>query len=177
MDISTRIKELRKKHLNLTQEKFGKELGVSRDVVSNIEANRLARPEQKEPIYKLICQKFNVSEKWLKEGVGEMFIEPDVFSLDDFLNAHKATELEKNIVKAYFTLPEDTRQDIISLFKKFFNDDKKEEHSEIVNNNTITDDEIEKELESYRQELLAEQKGRISSASGNGSTNLKNKIS
>lgn len=168
--INNRIKELRKKHLKLTQEIFGKELGVSRDVISNIEANRLARPEQKEPIYKLICEKFNVNENWLKYGEGEMFVQDDTFSLDDYLELKKATNLEKEIVKAYFSLPENMRQDIINHFKEYFlnedkKDDKEEEHSEIINPNALTDDEIEKELEAYRLELEAERRVKTSSVS------------
>lgn len=168
--INNRIKELRKKHLKLTQENFGKELGVSRDVIYNVEANRLARPEQKEPIYKLICEKFNVSEKWLKYGEGEIFVQDDTFSLDAYLELKKATTLEKEIVKAYFSLPEDMRNDIINHFKEYFlnenkKDDKEEQQPEIINPNALTDDEIEKELEAYRLELEAEKGVRTLSVS------------
>ena len=52
-------------------ETFGKHLGVSRDVINNIELNRLARPEQKDPLYKLICKEFSVSEEWLRTGAGD----------------------------------------------------------------------------------------------------------
>ena len=38
--VSARIKQLRK-DLGLTQVEFGKKLGVSRDVISNIEYNRV----------------------------------------------------------------------------------------------------------------------------------------
>lgn len=72
MDINERIYELRS-CLNLSRRAFGEKLGVSGDVINNIENNRLKRPEQKEPIYKLICETFNVSEDWLKNGNGEMF--------------------------------------------------------------------------------------------------------
>ncbi len=74
MNISDRIKEIRKS-LKLSQEEFGQILGVSRDVIGNIEYDRLKRPDQKEPIYKLICEKFNVDETWLRTGEGEMFQE------------------------------------------------------------------------------------------------------
>lgn len=73
MEISDRIKLLRKK-MNMSQEEFGRHLGVSRDVVGNIEYDRLKRPEQKEPLYKLICEKFNINEDWLKTGNGEMYV-------------------------------------------------------------------------------------------------------
>lgn len=75
MDIYDRIRYLRKDILHLTQEQFGVELGVSRDVINNIERNRLKRPEQKEPLYKLICEKYNINETWLRTGDGEMYIQ------------------------------------------------------------------------------------------------------
>lgn len=74
MEIFERISILRKT-VKLSQDKFGEKLGVSRDVINNIEHNRLSRPEQKEPLYRLICQEFNVNEAWLRTGDGEMFQE------------------------------------------------------------------------------------------------------
>lgn len=68
MEIYGRIKFLRKEILHLSQASFGESLGVNRDMVNNIENNRLARPDQKEPLYKLICKTFNVREEWLKNG-------------------------------------------------------------------------------------------------------------
>lgn len=68
MEIYERIRELRKKELGLTQEEFGKILGVSRSVIKNIELNALARPDQKEPLIKLICREFDINEEWLRSG-------------------------------------------------------------------------------------------------------------
>ncbi len=72
MNVPDRIKSLRKS-LNLSQEDFGNRLGVSRSVIANIECDRLKRPDQKEPIYKLICEKFNINEEWLKYGTEPKF--------------------------------------------------------------------------------------------------------
>lgn len=72
MEIYDRIKTLRKE-LGLTQSEFGEKLGINRDVVANIENNRLKNPQQKEPIYRLICEQFGVSEQWLRAGEGDMF--------------------------------------------------------------------------------------------------------
>lgn len=69
-----RIKLLRTEQLHMTQTEFGEALGVKRDVINNIENNRLKNPEKQEPIYRLMCEKFNVSEEWLRTGEGEMFI-------------------------------------------------------------------------------------------------------
>lgn len=73
MEIHERIRMLRKKYLNLSQEEFGRRLGVSRDTIGNIELNRLARPEQKLSLIKLMCKEFGVNEEWLLHGLGEIF--------------------------------------------------------------------------------------------------------
>ena len=70
MEMFERIRKLRKEYLHLSQEEFGKRLGVSRSVIANIELNMLARPDQKEPLIKLICKEFNVNEDWLRTGAG-----------------------------------------------------------------------------------------------------------
>ncbi len=67
--MDTRIKELRK-FLKLSQTDFGKHLGVSRDVINNIENKRVAPTE---PIIKLLISEFNVNRKWLETGEGNMF--------------------------------------------------------------------------------------------------------
>lgn len=73
-DISERIKQLRKVHLKMSREKFAEILGTSASVIYNIENNRLKNPTQKNPLYKLICEKFHVNEEWLMNGVGEVFM-------------------------------------------------------------------------------------------------------
>lgn len=67
--MSNRIKAIRKA-LKLSQREFGEKLGVSRDVISNIEYNRVP---PKELLLRHICQLYNVNEHWLKTGEGEMF--------------------------------------------------------------------------------------------------------
>lgn len=116
MEMHERIRELRKNHLKLSQTAFGEKLGVSRDVIKNIELNALAKPEQKLSLIKLMCKEFSVSEEWLLNGTGPMYIEPDVFSLDDFCKQHEATPQELEAIKAYFELPPDIRKYLIKHF-------------------------------------------------------------
>ncbi len=121
MEIYERIAQLRK-DLKLSQDKFGEKLGVSRDTINNIENNRLSRPEQKEPLYLLICQtSWNgkyVNEDWLRNGIAPMYIQPESFSLDKFAESHDATDLEISIVKAYFELDPDIRKTLVQHFKE-----------------------------------------------------------
>lgn len=69
--MSNRIKAVREA-LKLSQREFGEKLGVSRDVISNIEYDRV-RP--KELLLRHICQLYRVNEEWLKTGEGEMFLD------------------------------------------------------------------------------------------------------
>lgn len=118
MELHERIKELRKNHLHLSQTEFGERVGVSRSVINNIERNVLARPDQKLSLMKLICSEFNVNEEWLLNGTEPMFTQPETFNLNDFIKANGATQLELEILKAYFELDFETRQKTINHFKE-----------------------------------------------------------
>ena len=106
--------------MKLSQAAFGETLGVNRDVINNIENNRLAKPEQKLSLLKLICKEFSVNEEWLLNGTEPMIIEPDTFSLDDFVKQHGATEIELQIMKTYFELPPDVREMLVEHFRNAF---------------------------------------------------------
>lgn len=102
MEIYERIRELRKKHLKMSMEVFGKRLGVSRDTINNIELNRLARPEQKMSLYKLICSEFGISEDWLLNGIGDMCAD-DKAEYDTLIDRVMTgqNEFAKNIFKTF----------------------------------------------------------------------------
>lgn len=117
MELYERIRELRKNHLHMSQTDFGKQLGVSRSVINNIELNALAKPEQKLSLLKLICKEFSVNEEWLINGTGSMFKEPDTFNLHDFAKEHNITKLETEIVKTYLELDPDLRNTLVEHFK------------------------------------------------------------
>lgn len=63
-----RIKQLRKSQ-GLNQTEFGNRLGVSKDVIYNIESGRV---EPSELQIRLICRVFPVSEVWIRTGEGDM---------------------------------------------------------------------------------------------------------
>lgn len=120
MEIYERIRDLRKNYLRLSQTAFGEKLGVSRDVIKNIELNALARPEQKLSLIKLICKEFSVNEEWILHGTEPMIIEPDSLSLNDFVKQHNGTKLELEIMKTYFELEPEIRQKLIQHFSSVF---------------------------------------------------------
>lgn len=69
--MNERIKIIRNK-LNLTLEKFGQRIGVTRAAISNIETGNRKVTEQ---MCRSICREFNVREEWLRNGTGEIFEE------------------------------------------------------------------------------------------------------
>lgn len=70
--INERVKELRRSpEINLTMEKFGKQLGVGKSAISDIESGRNNVSDQ---MFTSICREFNVNPEWLRDGVGEMFL-------------------------------------------------------------------------------------------------------
>lgn len=117
--MNERIRELRKS-LNLTMKKFGQRIGISEGAVSNIEKGNRNVTEQ---MFKSVCREFNVSEEWLRNGTGSMFVKVDNFSLDEFLEKNGATELEIELAKAYFSLDKEFRRSIVEYFKQFLNKD------------------------------------------------------
>lgn len=122
MEMHERIKELRKNHLNLSQEALGERLGTSRSVINNIERNALARPEQKLSLIRLMCKEFNVSEEWIFKGTGPMFVQPDSFSLDSFVREKGMDEQDLKILKLYFSIDSKKRHDAIEYFLNFMED-------------------------------------------------------
>lgn len=69
-EINQRILEVRKA-LKMSQTEFGKEIGVSRGVINNIDLNVVpAKPL----LIQQICKAYNVNETWLTTGEGEMFV-------------------------------------------------------------------------------------------------------
>lgn len=117
MEMHDRIRDLRKNYLHMSQAAFGSKLGVNRDVINNIENNRLAKPEQKLSLIKLMCREFSVNEEWLLNGTEPMIAQPETFSLDQYLKERGCTALEMEIVKAYFELDMDTRQKVFDHFQ------------------------------------------------------------
>ena len=98
------MKEVRKT-LNLTLEKFGERIGVTRGSMSNIENGNRNLTEQ---MTKSICREFGVDYMWLTTGEGEMFGETDddFFERIDRIMAGE-NETRKNMIKMLLYVSDD----------------------------------------------------------------------
>ena len=141
-ELHERIRILRKDYLKMSQTAFGEQLGVNRDVINNIENNRLARPDQKLSLIKLMCKEFSVNEDWILNGKEPMFLEPNTFSLNEFVEAHGATELELEFLKAYFELDPDIRRKVIDHFRSRLNSAHPETPEELEEKYPPVDDQV-----------------------------------
>lgn len=72
MSTGERIRILRKK-LDLTQQMFADRIGMKRNSIAQIEMGR----NTSEQTIVSICREFNVSEDWLRDGIGDMFLPTD----------------------------------------------------------------------------------------------------
>ena len=72
-NVNERLKKLRKA-LDLTQQEFADRIGSKRNTVAKYETD-VNTPSA--AVVSLICREFNVSEKWLRTGEGDMFLPKD----------------------------------------------------------------------------------------------------
>ena len=103
--MNERIKELRKR-LNLTQQEFADRLSIKRGAVANYEVGRNTPSDS---VIALICREFNVSERWLREGDGEMFIPQDdaaeLMMLAGRFLGSEPTEFQQRFARMILSLP------------------------------------------------------------------------
>lgn len=115
MEIYERIRMLRKEQLHMSQTEFAEKLGVTRSVINNIERNVLARPDQKEPFYRLICSTFNISYDWLINGTGEMLLETKEHFIDQLVQRYNGDDLLKRVIEAFISLDDKERKAILKF--------------------------------------------------------------
>lgn len=93
MIINERIQMLRKT-MEMTMETFGLRLGVSRSAISNIESGNRGVTDQ---MFTSIIREFNVNPDWLRNGDGEMFLEPSRNELiSSYIDKILKTDNEQN---------------------------------------------------------------------------------
>jgi len=111
--MTDRLKQLRKE-LGLSQAAFAKKLKITPAAVNEIESGRNRLTDRN---FTAICEKFNVNPSWLKDGVGEMFLNPS--TLDKLAAEYDLTPEESALIKTFAELPAEDRKTIIRLVKNF----------------------------------------------------------
>ena len=140
-----RVMNLRN-HLKMSQEEFGKKIGLTRFTISNLESGKRNITER---VIADICREYRVNESWLRTGEGEMFREDDASILSELIRKYDLDDLDRRIVESYLKLPPAHR----AVIKRF------------IAGLAVEADPIQMELDAYRIELEAENEEATSSAS------------
>lgn len=121
--VSDRIKRVRKS-LNLTMDKFGNKIGITKASVSKLESGENNPSEQ---TLKLICREFNVDYFWLTEGFGDMFIDIPDTVIDEMKITYDLSDFEEQILRQYLILSKEEREVLQNIVKKMFRINEKNE--------------------------------------------------
>lgn len=113
--MNERIKEIRKA-LGLTQEEFGKRLGIKRNTLSQIENGVNNVTDQ---VVKLICSEFGIREEWIRTGEGNMTLpvdrEKEIARLTKQLLAEEEDSFKNRFISALAKLDESQWQTLADL--------------------------------------------------------------
>lgn len=112
-EINKRVKQIRQT-LDIKQKDMAKILLIRQSSLSDIENGRVNVTER---VMSALCKEFGVNINWLKTGEGDIFLENNTFSLDEFAKQKGATALELEIMKIYFSIDPNTRKDLLNKFK------------------------------------------------------------
>lgn len=162
MEIFERIKYLRKSILKISQEEFAKKIGLSRSNIGNIEVGRINVTDR---VISDIVNQYNVNNDWLINGTEPMFIKTANELVDQIASKYNFSVAEKQALQAYVELSDSDREKISELIQNIFSGFFKVSNEEAATAEDTSTNNIDYEVESYRKELEAEQKGQILSAS------------
>lgn len=109
-----RVKEIRKE-FDLTLEKFGEKLGVTKVAISNIEKGNRNLTDQ---MAKSICREYNVNYDYLMYGEGEMFDNLPQTIVDELCVQYGLNDFDKALVEMYVSLPAGSRERIKEYMKQ-----------------------------------------------------------
>lgn len=114
-NINNRIVKLRKV-LGLSMDKFGAQVGITRGSINNIEKGVNNPSEQ---TIMLICKAYNVSPLWLKEGIGDMFLDFPKTELDRIAQDYALDETDKLLIETFLESSESDRKAIKNFLQTF----------------------------------------------------------
>lgn len=154
--MNERLKILRKA-LNMNQTEIGKKITITQAHISALEKGIKSVTER---IISDYCWLFNVNEQWLRTGKGEVFLENDENIIAELIITYHLDGFDKTFITQYLQLDEAGRKTIKEYIFPLAT-----QLSKVDETAASVEEEVKVKLAEYRQELEAEEKGRILSAS------------
>lgn len=116
--IGERIKQIREtadpSGKKITQETFGKSIGLNRNTVFQYEVGAI-NPSKR--TLESICEKYNVSIDWLLTGEGEPYIDTEETFAEELKQKYKLDSLGIAILKSYMSMNK-SEQEVLEKFIK-----------------------------------------------------------
>lgn len=174
-----RIKAVRKSLMpKVSQTAFAEMLGTSRRAITTYETGVVVPSDT---FIQLLCAKFNISEEWLRTGVGSMHKSDIDAQVDAYTRGYALDAEEREIIRYFLRLDPPERAAMIAHVEKLADairaarpQESAQTDAPVANRKdaavkaqrTMTADELEAKVDAYRAALIAEQKGQSVSSSG-----------
>ena len=165
MSLGERLKDVRL-NLRMTQQDFADRISIKRSTLANYEQGR---NEPIDSVISLICREYGVSEEWLREGTGEMYVPQAQTVVDELAEKYHLSPPVRLLVEKFILLPEDKQEAVIEFITEFAEDLRSGKLSELLpetagsgggggNGISTGDPEIDQKLQAYREALEFEKK-------------------
>ena len=115
--MNERIRELRKM-LGINQSEFADTLNLKQNSISLIEVGK-RNPSDR--TISDICQKFNVSESWIRNGTGDVFIKTPSSTIEKLKEEFHLDDFTCSFVYEYLKLGEEKRNAVQEFFYNVLN--------------------------------------------------------
>lgn len=137
--MNERIRKVRKA-LNISQNEFAESLNLKRNSISLIEVGK-RNPSDR--TISDICRRFNVSEKWLREGDGDMFIKTPAGVMEQLKKEFQLDDFSYNLVYEYLKLDQPQRKAVRDFFYRVI---ELEENVDLIGEAPGTPEELERQF-------------------------------
>ena len=152
--MNSRLKDIRKA-LRLTQKEFAARLGITDSGISRLEKGQNQLTDQ---LIRAICREYKVNYEYLKNGIGEMFVEVPQTVVDELCEQYDLDDFDRIILQEYLKMDEASRNVLKTYIRKICGQ---------ISEAEDTQAKIDAEVEAYREELeLEASRAEESSASG-----------
>ena len=111
-----RIRYLRKIVLNLSMAEFGEKIGLGAQAIAAIEKGRNELTDRN---FDAICTAFSVNPEWLRNGVGEMFLETREDLIRNVAKQFELSDDDTILLRTFLSLPREHRAGVLAWARNF----------------------------------------------------------
>ncbi|MDE6421243.1 MAG: helix-turn-helix domain-containing protein [Lachnospiraceae bacterium] len=111
MTLGQRIRKIRRA-LDLTQENFGEHICVKGNTVAQWESGRNNSPDY---AIAFICREFHVSEEWLRNETGEMFISEANDEIKALAKRYNLSCADQVLIEKFVNSPKEFRTAVTNM--------------------------------------------------------------